>query len=550
MTRPGWIAAAVAVLAVTAGIATITPAIDSDTTWAILAAEQRLRGLPNTLQQMIVADPDDLARDRPQSIGWAAPGHQEAFYLLRRAGLSFGAALKTMIVACWLAGIVGWGLYFWIAAPNRRIAPWLIALFAFFRMSHYHAFVFFGGDLLLWAIFPFVVLANIRAIRAAEDGAGRGWALAAGAASAVLVIFKYSAVFLTAAIGLAWLWSLWSRELRWSRAWAWTAGAAAGTAFSLAAGIGALLSTTTPASAQCGVALAPVLAWGAAGSLMGLSDITALVDSFLRRTGQVGASDPLIAAMTAALACVLLVWFVASRQTVAASVASSDATSRLALRLTALTMAAVSAGLIVLMLRGGCISMESRHQQYGGFMALPFLAAWFAAQIKQPKAATRALTVVCAFLFVAVPFLYGAGAFVDKVFVRMPSLRSAISPAGVRITWLGGGSGVSAFYREVSALPEMNDSLLAVSAPDMGILFPQARVLILPGGDAKLPWMQAKQAVRDLRGRPRGPVLLIPQLVAPDDANFVRQRQAFRDIRAWTPIVFASEPHIRAWSGR
>ncbi len=197
-----WYGAGLIVIAVTVSMLVMTPAIEGDHTWGILASEQALLGRSSNVRQIVVADPHDLGRDRIQAVTWSAPGHQEVIYALRRVGLSLGASLKAAVVIAWSVGIVAWAAYFVMALDDKRLAPWLVAAFACFRMSHYHAFVYVGGDMLLWAAFPLAVVANLQALR------GRGvtvtllLAAVAGALSGSLIVFKYSAVFLSMAAAM------------------------------------------------------------------------------------------------------------------------------------------------------------------------------------------------------------------------------------------------------------------------------------------------------------------------------------------------------------
>jgi hypothetical protein len=549
LTTLGWCAAALVVTTVTGTLLAMTPALDPDHQWGILAAEQHLRGRSASVRQVVVADPAHLDRDRIQNVSWSAPGHQEAVYALRKTGLSLGAALKTLILAAWLVGIAGWAVYFVLALEDKRLAPWLLAAFALFRMSHYHGFMYLGGDMLLWAAVPLAAVATLQALRARMRAVGLGLALLAGVLTSSLIVIKYSAVFLTLGAALFWAWTVWTHRTTIVKALAWVTGAGLGAMLTLAAGVGQAAAGSTPASAGCPNPVVPVVVWSGGGWLMGLTDMAAIVDSFLRRSALGSETEYTVAAATAALSLLFIAWLILSRRPIVTDVTRASSTPGYARRLAVATTVVVAAGLFVLMLRGGCVSLEGRHQQYGAFLLMPLLADAFSSEARRGKRSVRVLTFVCAAVFFGAPTIYGASALGDKLLVRMPRLRSAVGPDGVRIDGVAGPDGLTAFYREVKAQPDFTGALLVTRTLEMPILFSDARVLILPGDDVDLPWRQRERPLIDLSGRPGGAVaLLLSRRVEKEEGPAIRK--AFRDVQEWKRTALASTPNMTLWLGR
>src|SRR5262245_38136859 len=131
-----------AILTVTLGIALERPSISSDPAFGILAAEQRLSGGGNTLQQINTIDPQTW-ETRREAITWWAPGVQHVLYALRLTGLSLGASIRFLVMGCWLLGIWAWARWFGLTA-TAAWAPVVLIAFSFFRASHYNGFTFLG----------------------------------------------------------------------------------------------------------------------------------------------------------------------------------------------------------------------------------------------------------------------------------------------------------------------------------------------------------------------------------------------------------------------
>jgi hypothetical protein len=282
---------------------------------------------------------------------------------------------------------------------------------------------------------------------------------------------------------------------------------------------------------------------------MGLTDMAAIVDSFLRRSALGSETEYTVVAASAVLGLLFIAWLIVSRRPIVADVTRAGSTPGHARRLAVAMAAVVAAGLFVLMMRGGCVSLEGRHQQYGAFLLMPLVADLFASEARSRRRAVRVLTIVCAAVLFGAPTIYGASALADKLLVRTPRLRSAIGPDGVRIDGVAGPDGLTAFYQEVKAQPDFTGALLVTRTLEMPILFSDARVLILPGDEVDLPWRQRERPLIDLSGRPGGAVaLLLSRSVEEEEGPAIRK--AFRDVQEWKRTTLTSTPNMTLWFGR
>jgi hypothetical protein len=533
------IVAAAAIITVGLAVADMRPSPGLDPWRGLLASEQRLLGRTSSLSQMTVADPADLTRDHGVNISWWPPGQQAVVYGLRRAGLSFGHSLKVLVVAAWLIGMAAWAACFSLSLKDTRMLPWLIAAFAFFRMSHTSAFVYTGGETILWAIFPAVAWLNLSALRA--SGAAAPWlALLAGAMSGGLVTIKYSGAILALGCGAAWIWNTVCRDAAMTRCLAWLTGAGLGGALAYAA-ISESLQGATPASPLVTPNIAAVLAWTGAGPIMAVADVNDALTTVMKALGSAGPTDGTVGWLALATGAIFLAWLIPSRAIVVSSVRNGAPARRFAWRLAVSVSLVTSIALAVLKLRGGIISWEGRHQQYSGFLLLPFLAEALIETIRTRRSWSRQAAVACLGLLIGLPVIYGAAALASKTLVRSAHLRDAFGSTGVPLRWSTRGEGAVAFARELSELPGFQSALLATPAQDIALTFPSHRLLlVMDRGD----WWD-----RPYRGHPQGGVLLVsPPGV--DESDTLIVRDMFQDIHQWRQVTLTSVPGTMVWRGQ
>jgi hypothetical protein len=519
-----WFLACAVCVAVTGAVLTIVPALEPDAAWGVLASEQVLRGSSDSLLAVTVsAGPSGAPVS--QTITWWAPGQQYMVHALRRAGLSPGTSIRTIVAFAWLAGVALWARYFLVVLGDSRSAALLIVAFVLFRMSHYSAFIYQGGETLLWALFPAVVLLNVAALdrtRVRPDGLA---ALGAGVAASVIVLVKYSAALLAGGIAVSWF-VTGLRDSKGVRAAAWwIAGAGTGALAIAWAGLARALSGPTPATAYCVNEPVATVALGIMGPLMSASDAVAALETAMRLTGKSAPSSALLIGAALALAAVLAFWIVSSPRAFHISFVDATAHRAAALLIATSVTGVVALGLIALRLRGGCISLEGRHQQYGAFLLLPFLVAGI--RVTGRQLVPRAAAVLCVVAFVGFPALYGAAALIDKRFVRWPALAAAVGPDGIRWDWAGPAAGEVA-----TAISDRGaDALLVTTNAATAAAFPDHRLLIAPP-----PAAPQYTSAAD--------VLLVEPVGQPKEFSAVI-RSMFPSVRSWRQIPLPETAAVR-----
>jgi hypothetical protein len=292
-----------------------------------------------------------------------------------------------------------------------------------------------------------------------------------------------------------------------------------------------------------------VAIWSAGGWLPALTDSGALIESFLRHVGRRIEPDEAAVASAIGLNVLLVAWLFVSRRPIAAEAAGGRSWRAHAKRLAVATVCVVGVGLFVLTIRGGAVSMEGRHQQYGALLCIPLLADWFAGGVRGRGRTSRAIAMLCVVVFFGVPSLYGAAALADKALVRFPRLRAGIGPDGVRRDMFASGGDAISFYHEVRSQPGFDDALLVTDSPALPILFFRNRALILPGDEVDLPWRQAGRPPIDLIGRPPGGVALLIRRTL-DQERGEGIRRAFTDVGDWRPADLKTAPSMSLWIGR
>lgn len=531
----GWVFALAAVLGVGVAQLRLTPAVEPDAAWGLLAAEQRLEGRSPSLAAVTVADLD-TGRDTAHSISWWAPGQQRVVYALRQAGLPLGTAVKGIVLASWLIGIAGWSLYFFLALEERGLLPWVIGAFALFRMGHYSGYVYLGGETLLWGVFPWIVVLNLRAAHSPRRAGGAAASLVAGAVTVSLVVLKHSAALLVVALALWWMMAALRAVGKRGRAAAWLAGAGFGVAVLSATGILALLTGATPASAgYCSNPPLEVAAWALGGWLVGLSDLAAAIETLARIGFAAPMPSGLIAGVSGGLGIAGLVWLLfQGRRPDPAERPVAEASRRLAL----VTILVISGGLLVLQARGACISFEGRHYQYGSFLALPLVVAAAREALASPRWRTRSLAAAALAMLVGFPAAYGLTALVDKACLRMPQRAAAVGQDGLRRDWLPPGASAAELDAALARRAGASPWLLATPLSTVALAYPRARLLILSSGEET-----------QISGRPDGTlVMLLPAGAGQAEAQRLRHR--FRDVLGWERIPLPAPGGPGVWIAR
>lgn len=183
-----------------------TPAVYPDPAPGLLAAAQNTAGLTPRFDVVRTFDFRDDAQETFERISWWPPSYQLLPWIcMRFAGLSLGDAVKATVWLLLLTGLTGWFLYF----RKSLSVKWSIALLcalASWRFVHHWMDFYDGGEILLFAFCPWVLLFLGKVISLDPGHAlHRSCALifTAGFACGSMFFLKYSAVAIVAGYVLA-----------------------------------------------------------------------------------------------------------------------------------------------------------------------------------------------------------------------------------------------------------------------------------------------------------------------------------------------------------
>src|SRR5262249_54919807 len=132
-----------------------------------------------------------------------------------------------------------------------------------------------------------------------------------------------------------------------------------------------------------------------------------------------------------------------------------------------------------LLVRGGNVSLEGRHQQYGAFLLLPFVFDGIVEGIRRTRGWRLQLAGLCAVAFLLFPAAYGVLVPGDRLVRKLPKDRSSFGSQGVAIWRADEGKGPAALTRELESYPPFRDALLVTSEPTLALQFPEKRVVIV-----------------------------------------------------------------------
>jgi hypothetical protein len=173
--------AALAICGVLGGISLLVPPfIEDDSATGFQAWRGTLLGAANSV---IAPDPANIAQDSFQFQTRWSPGQYLVPGAISLLGLPLGAAMTLTVALALLCCLIGWMFVVRTFAPNTPLSLLVVVLVGSFRYSTFAFRTYRGGEILLQAVTPWLILA---ANRVPEMSVVRAALLAAGA---VLIAF-------------------------------------------------------------------------------------------------------------------------------------------------------------------------------------------------------------------------------------------------------------------------------------------------------------------------------------------------------------------------
>jgi hypothetical protein len=176
MHRAPALIAALAICGVLGGISLLVPPfIQWDSGYGFLAWRGTLLGAANSI---ITPDPANIALDNVEFLAFLSPGQYLIPGAISLMGVPLGIAMTLTAALSLLASLIGWVMVVQAFAPRTSLALLVTVLIGSFRYSTSGFGIYHGGEILLNAATPWLVLA---AYRVPEMDAIPAALLAAGA---------------------------------------------------------------------------------------------------------------------------------------------------------------------------------------------------------------------------------------------------------------------------------------------------------------------------------------------------------------------------------
>lgn len=493
------------VLALALAVFWAPPQISPDTATGLLAWKNYASG--GTWNTLALPDPTDIARTVEEPVTWWSPGQYAPLGLLVSASLSLGNGMILLALISALSTVTGCVLLARSLGAPPAAWPWIAAAVAGTWHGLYPFGMFIGGEVVQIALWPWVALV-------AWQVRDRPLALIGTLPPLLLVGTLGKHAFAIWALAL--LTFVWIERLRpnwrgpaaiWRATWPVVA---AGLAYLLLRTLALPPSSSSPSDPDqlhrtFALALgfnahAPLLAATGAGSVIGRA-------FFLRGLDYEDGWNhlALVLAVGAPLSLVAYGWLALRNR---------------ALERFAGIVALVGVGvLLILMWRGGSISLEDRHHRPAGLLLLMVVAAAGASSVRQ-------LSILARFLVVTV-VIFGIGAS----WQRHRTLHRLGSAVVQRVSIPDLSIAAARALQQAAASASGTDAIVYLPNPVLTVAASGGRLLVTDAVDRDSTWI----ARHTYRGRVSAVLLVLPTAFASDD-RAASLRASFLDYRPqdWT----------------
>jgi hypothetical protein len=504
--------AALAICGVLGGISlSVPPFIDWDSGFGFLAWRGTLLGAANSI---IAPDPENIARDTVSFLTVWSPGQYLAPGGISLLGVPLGVAMTGTVALALLASLVGWVMVVRAFARRTSLPLLVVVLVGSFHYSTHAFSTYHGGEILLQAATPWLVLAAYRVPE--MDAIPAGWLAAVAVFLAFLakltgLIVAAAALVAGSVVSLAF-----GRRITHGMI-----GGALGALAALAILYVAFLSRGPTAASETSwsipfysIAFASLVPWVAG---LSWSDPIGLI---------IFAPTNFFYMPTAFLAFLLPPALLASSLVL---LWRPQTINEKKFRLFSLWFYGIMAGVFILLfIRGGAISLEERHFRSAGTVL--FVCALMSALAAGAPGWTKGLfLVLCALMA-----LYGLGSFSyhELTTVRGQFLDSP-SWTNQRIF----DAAAVDFAREVYAR-EGRDALFVLPSYQIAVTLPvNARIIVID-----LNWEAESKIAGRYSGRVPGHVFVLMPNTISDTSKGRALLSAFKDYasNAWERKTFAA----------
>jgi hypothetical protein len=457
------------------GVALLPKSVSWDPSYGILAAQQYEAGLVADYVSIKQADSTDLDRDKIVAITWWSPSYQGAPWVFRRLGFSWSASLRWVILLSNLTALSGWAFCFHLALRSACQAAYAALLLVSARHMWNSALSYDGGDQLLLAAVPWMLIINIAAFRSRGVLTRLALAAAGGAAAAALIAVKYSGVFVGFGVGTCVLCAVVVRRSLWTTALCWMAGVLA---VSVPILIGGWFSRSTPISAA-GRVLRPLEAVVVLGNwTLGFNSLDRALVGACDRVGLPSLWTMHACGLMLAILVVAVAFAVVPR--LRTTLGNMDARPFHQWIL----LAGVLIGMVDVLclsatvLAGSAVSTEPRLSRVSGLLILPAVVAVLVRSRLDRRLPVRTAGFLAVVLMLVIPLVFGNVTGAANAIRR--SSHAAAKAGGPRIVneHLSQSTDPHSFREELRQVFSGQSSVLVVPHPQMMFDWPDGRCVI------------------------------------------------------------------------
>jgi hypothetical protein len=507
-----------------------------DPSYGLLAAEQHLTGVSPDIFTLAKAKPDDITKVSMERVPDWAPGYQAIPYALRFNVLDWDFAVRLTLGLVLIVGAVGWLAYFTEVLDCSRLGLWLSSLVALTRFRWTMALTYDGGDQLIWAASPWLLVIFAAALERAEDyPKARPAALSAlaGAAGASLFALKYSGVFIVVGAAITFC-IICLRHRNWQMV------LLMGACFLIV--IGAIKWAGFPQHTRVIAAMhgqMDILRALASLGLpaMGVTDLDRLISAVCQKTlldGELTA--PLIGV---ALTVSTVIGFAAMRESNFSPFAKGN---QLLVYLALGAFVANLAIVFVLVLGGANMDLHGRFGRVAALLVLPLLVVAWRAMLRERNSILKVFAAGSVFIFLILPTLTATARQLPNIVDRLAFAASQTDLDGIINPHVSSGTDVKAFYAEIESIAP--GSILYTIYAQMAFPLAERALIIVEAEEGQTPESLSRFRYR---GHPlRGVALLLP-ITFEYNGKLAAIERSFVDIPRFVRHELRNDPKWAIW---
>ena len=495
------------------------------------------------MRTLVTADPRDLSSSEYNRVTLWAPAYQAAPLALHALGMSWGNALRVLILTCLVLGSLGWFFYFrfFVRGKCALAVIMLVMLCSAFTLDT--ATCYQGGDLLLWTTAPFLITLNVLAMRTERFLAGLILTLIGGFCAIAVYVIKFSGIFLGLGLMVAWGLQVFLSRRNKRKLPAWISGAILGVVFLFLCGaIGGYTAVSSAGSKldfKGGFAVLGL--WPTA-----MTDLSMLIASVWGKLHLPRDKIDAVISFTGWLLIAGLALLAFERKTDLFSSAKDNLRNLItpAVFVALCVIATDTLMYVAVVLISSHVSIDARLARISGLLALPMVFVLTGRCLSQSRGAVRVITYCLILVLFVFPPVFGVARLASQLWQFYPSRGKIASDEQLVNQHFGFQDDAKNFVRELRArIPSQKTILYTTYATNL-FFCPAQRCLLVEAVE-----MFSTDELRKAnypRPPAEGVALLLP-LEFESNGKLIAIQSSFRDIHSWEYVPMKSVSDWTLW---